>query len=208
MYHNFGSALRSKRLEGGFSLRALARRVGVNFTYLSKLENGVLPPPASSTIHKLAKILKQSPDVLMRLAGKLPQDLSAILLEDENVPNFLRAANRQRLSRSDWEELAQYLNERRPKTLPGLAGSLRDSFLVDRLIERLSLEVPQQRQLVFLEMCGMNGHRLVRAALGNVLDGKLRVDAGPSRSKVGTTEFLKRVGLLAQRKDVRFLMCA
>ncbi|MFC1991811.1 helix-turn-helix domain-containing protein [Chloroflexota bacterium] len=41
----FGSSLRKLREQAGLSQRQVASKVGINFTYLSKIENGVIPPP-------------------------------------------------------------------------------------------------------------------------------------------------------------------
>jgi len=57
------------------SQRNLAERVGIDFTYLSKLENGVMPPPGERTIAVLAGALDADPDELFGLAGKIPSQL-------------------------------------------------------------------------------------------------------------------------------------
>lgn len=41
----FGARLRELRKQASLSQRELADKVGVNFTYLSKIESGVMPPP-------------------------------------------------------------------------------------------------------------------------------------------------------------------
>lgn len=42
---DFGTCLRSWRLEAGLSQRELARRAAFNFSYLSKIEAGLVAPP-------------------------------------------------------------------------------------------------------------------------------------------------------------------
>jgi len=197
--------LRSLRRQAGWSLRGLAERVGVDFSYLSKIETGALPPPAAPTIDKLARALRQQAEALLRLAGKVPNDLSAILLEDEHIPAFLRAATRQRLSKTDWEELMRFLAERRDRPASALPGRFSDAALVDRLVERLAVELPARRRVIFLEMCGMHGHALVRAALDNLLDGRVRLRAGPGCSSTVTGEFLGHVTQLARRRDTQLV---
>ena len=68
---------RSKDLS--FSLRQVAVRVGIEPTYLSKLERGELAPPSEETARKLAAELGEDPDVLLALAGKVSSDLQAII---------------------------------------------------------------------------------------------------------------------------------
>jgi transcriptional regulator with XRE-family HTH domain len=62
-----------------FSLRQVAARVGIEPTYLSKLERGELPPPSEETARRLAADLGEDPDVLLALAGKVSSDLQAII---------------------------------------------------------------------------------------------------------------------------------
>ena len=53
----FGSSLRKLREQAGLSQRQLASKAGISFTYLSKIENGVMPPPSEEVILKLAEVL-------------------------------------------------------------------------------------------------------------------------------------------------------
>jgi transcriptional regulator with XRE-family HTH domain len=62
-----------------YSLRQVAARVGIEPTYLSKLERGELPPPSEETTRKLAKELHEDTDVLLALAGKVSSDLQAVI---------------------------------------------------------------------------------------------------------------------------------
>jgi transcriptional regulator with XRE-family HTH domain len=73
--------LREKRRERdrAYSLRQVAGRVGIEPTYLSKLERGELPPPSENTARKLAKELGEDADVLLALAGKVSSDLQAVI---------------------------------------------------------------------------------------------------------------------------------
>ena len=55
---NFGQYLKKIRLTHNVSQRELANNIGVDFTYLSKIENGKLEPPAEDTIKKNSKFLR------------------------------------------------------------------------------------------------------------------------------------------------------
>jgi transcriptional regulator with XRE-family HTH domain len=50
MENQFGDALREKRRVAGVSQRELADRVNVDFSYISKVETGRLPPPSADKI--------------------------------------------------------------------------------------------------------------------------------------------------------------
>ena len=72
---------REKRRAGDptFSVRQLAARVGVEPSYLSKIERGQQPPPSEQTIAALARELDEDPDVLLALAGKVSRELQSII---------------------------------------------------------------------------------------------------------------------------------
>ena len=62
-----------------FSLRQVAARVGVEPSYLSKIERGLEPRPSEPTTRKLAAELGEDPDALLAMAGKVSADLQAII---------------------------------------------------------------------------------------------------------------------------------
>jgi|SRR5215831_8375987 len=83
---SFGKFLRERRMsrvaeDPAFSVRQLAVRVGIEPSYLSKIERGEQPPPGEETIHRLATELGEDPDVLLALAGKVSSDLLEIVRE-------------------------------------------------------------------------------------------------------------------------------
>lgn len=80
----FGQFLRDSREARGatdrsFSLRKVALRVGIEPSYLSKIERDEQPPPGEGVIRLLAQDLSEDPDVLLALAGKVSSDLLAII---------------------------------------------------------------------------------------------------------------------------------
>lgn len=92
MVHKFGLRVRDLRKQAGMSQRELSSKVKVNFTYLSKIESGVMDPPSEEVIIKIAKILDTDKDELITLAGKVPSDVSNILRK-KGVLQFLRSSN-------------------------------------------------------------------------------------------------------------------
>lgn len=80
----FGDYVRARRMELGetdprYSLRKVAAAIGVEPSYLSKIERGEQSPPGEQTIVALAKVLGEDADVLLALAGKVSEDLLAII---------------------------------------------------------------------------------------------------------------------------------
>ena len=66
--------------------RDLAARVGIDFTYLSKIENERMSPPAADTIVKLARALQASSDELLLLAHKVPSDIGPVITRSPGLP--------------------------------------------------------------------------------------------------------------------------
>lgn len=87
----FGEQLRRWRLDKRLNQRDFADKVGIDFTYLSKIENGKMPPPAEKTIMKMAEVLEQDADTLLQLAAKVPGDVKPIIANTRGAPALLRA---------------------------------------------------------------------------------------------------------------------
>lgn len=113
MEETFGAKLRGLRRAAGVSQRELAERVGVDFSYISKVENDRLPPPAADTIEKICHVLDVGSEELMGLANKLPSDLRQMLVENKGARVFMREAQAMRLSDREWDQLAGRLKRLR-----------------------------------------------------------------------------------------------
>ncbi len=80
----FAERLRELRQAKNLSQRALASKVGVDFTYLSKIENEKLDfaqYPSEDLILKLAKALDADADELLLLAEKIPPIIKKRVME-------------------------------------------------------------------------------------------------------------------------------
>jgi HTH-type transcriptional regulator, competence development regulator len=71
--------LNRQKDDAEFSLRKVAMAIGIEPSYLSKIERGDQPQPGERTIVALAKELGEDPDMLLALAGKVSEDLQAII---------------------------------------------------------------------------------------------------------------------------------
>lgn len=74
----FGERIRELRNAKHLTLRDVAKRVKVNFTYISKIENHKLDfgdYPSEDLIRKLARMLGGDLDELLLLAEKIPDDI-------------------------------------------------------------------------------------------------------------------------------------
>ncbi len=94
---SFGETLRERRLakagsDRAFSLRQVAERIGIEPSYLSKIERGEQPPPGEKTIRRIAHELGEDPDTLLAIAGKVSTELLDIIRERPTVvAELLRA---------------------------------------------------------------------------------------------------------------------
>ena len=80
----FGNYIRERREklktdDSSFSLRQVANRIGVEPSFLSKVERGEQPPPSEEKIKSLAIELNENPDVLLAMAGKVSSDLQEVI---------------------------------------------------------------------------------------------------------------------------------
>lgn len=84
MAKTFGQRIRELRKAKGLGQRAVAAEVGINFTYLSKIENDKVDFaafPSEETIRKLAKVLDADVDELLLMAEKIPDHIRRRVLE-------------------------------------------------------------------------------------------------------------------------------
>lgn len=72
-------------------LRELAKAVGMDYTYINKIENDKVGPPTDEKIRKLAAVLLGDPERLILLAGRLPARQVEEESEDGLVTKFLKA---------------------------------------------------------------------------------------------------------------------
>ena len=80
----FGKRVRQLRQAQKLTLRGLAARIGVGFTYLSKVENEKLDfadYPSDDLIVRLAKALDADADELLIMAKKIPAQIKKRVLE-------------------------------------------------------------------------------------------------------------------------------
>ena len=84
----FGEKVRELRTVKSLTQRQLAERIGINFTYLSKIENGKLEHdqfPKEDTIKRLAAELGGDVDELLLLAKRIPEQIKQRVLERPDV---------------------------------------------------------------------------------------------------------------------------
>jgi transcriptional regulator with XRE-family HTH domain len=109
----FGERLRELRKAKNLSQRTLGNRVGVSFTYISRIENEKLEfgdYPSEDLICKLAKALEVDEDELLILAEKIPERIRRRVLERPDA--FRRLAD---LDDGELDDVLRRLARRRQK---------------------------------------------------------------------------------------------
>ena len=98
-----GQRIREIRKQRNLTQRELAEKVGINFTYLSRVENDRLDDeqtPREETLQKIARALDTDSDELLLLARRIPDTFRTRILAKPGI--FRRIL---KLSDSDLEEL-------------------------------------------------------------------------------------------------------
>jgi HTH-type transcriptional regulator, competence development regulator len=111
----FGSRLKELRLQRGLTQRQLSEQAGVDFTYLSKIENDRLDyTPSIKTLQALASALHVDELTIMEWADKVPSALQSFAGNAEAMRFLRRAADSVR-SQADWRELNRLLDSHRKR---------------------------------------------------------------------------------------------
>lgn len=109
---SFGSKLKELRTARGLTQRELSDRTGVDFTYLSKIENDRLEyTPSIKTLQALAAALDTDELTIMEWADKMPVTLQGFAGSREAM-RFLRRAADSAKSESEWRQLNKLLDAR------------------------------------------------------------------------------------------------
>ena len=87
----FGEVLKNLRVKKGVSIKELAGEIGLDYTYISKLENFKVNPSAE-VIRRFSHYFDYDADELMLSAKKIPDDISEILRTNPKAAlNYLRS---------------------------------------------------------------------------------------------------------------------
>lgn len=91
MEENFGTYVRTirenkqKKDSLSFSLRQVAKRIGVEPSYLSKIERGIETNPSEQLIKKLCLEYSLDENVMLAMVGKISQELKDIILRKPKI---------------------------------------------------------------------------------------------------------------------------
>ena len=101
MADDFGSTLRRFRVRAGLSQNALAKIVGINASYINRLESGEREAPTREVAQALARALSLATEEVDRLlfsAGHVPPSLQKLGPADSTVAAITRLLTNDRLT--------------------------------------------------------------------------------------------------------------
>ena len=107
---SFGETIGRLRREQGLTQRLLAEELGIDFTYLSKLENDRGERPSEKLVRALAERLGVDSEELLAQAGRVPEEIGELAQKDLTFARLLR-----RLPQMDDGELKKIYRQAKVK---------------------------------------------------------------------------------------------
>ena len=129
----FGAVLRQLRAQTGIGIKKLAPRLGVSYSYLSKLENDEVGP-SEDLVGRVAKYFRYDRNRLLLSAGKVPQEILDIL-------------------RDNPDQAIQFLRERFGRR----AGALSLDPQTEKLLEMIEAQAEVGGRFEKIRRCGLDG---------------------------------------------------
>jgi HTH-type transcriptional regulator, competence development regulator len=113
MKETFGQILKELRRNKNISQRELADKVGVDFSYISKVENDRLGAPSAETIIKISNILDMPSEILLSYSGKVSDEMKDTISSSQEAMLFLNEARSMNLQAQEWKMLIGELKKLR-----------------------------------------------------------------------------------------------
>ena len=90
---SFGSFIREKRLEKGYTLRKFCETVDISPTFLSRMERDDIDPPGEEKLMAFAQALSIDSEELIFMAKRMPNKIKNMVIERPELVPLLRIAN-------------------------------------------------------------------------------------------------------------------
>jgi HTH-type transcriptional regulator, competence development regulator len=109
----YGQLLKELRRQKGVAQRDLADKVGVDFSYISKIENDRLQPPAADTTIKICNVLGVPSEMLLSISKKLGTEIQDVIASSQAAIKFMNEVKQMQLSDEEWNQLTTKLKKLR-----------------------------------------------------------------------------------------------
>jgi transcriptional regulator with XRE-family HTH domain len=109
----YGKGLRNARRKSGITQRELAKKIGVSFTYISKIENERVKPNhlSEDVIRAYARAVGMPEDMALELVGKINYaNLQAVAESDVIAAAVITQMSSGKLDRQSWRMLFAVLS--------------------------------------------------------------------------------------------------
>lgn len=114
-----GKSIRRLRKGRGLTQSVLAKSIGVDESYISKIEADKLSyNPSEETLRLIARELETDPLSLLSIAEKAPEEMRAAA-KSEHAREFFSLVRHSRIDNADWEDLTNVLRHRISKRRGG-----------------------------------------------------------------------------------------
>ncbi|MDO4967494.1 MAG: helix-turn-helix domain-containing protein [Candidatus Saccharibacteria bacterium] len=120
---NFSEFFKKRRIELGLTVRKFAQTKGYDVGYISRLENGLIAPPADTekvkTLGKALEIKESSKnwteflDLVAIARSEIPEDLRQNEMAIKMLPAFYRSLRKKNLDEKEVEKLIDLLEDSR-----------------------------------------------------------------------------------------------
>lgn len=109
----FGERIRELRKAKGLTQREFADQLGIDFTYVSKIENGRTEiPPSEQLITRMAVLLSVNANELLSLAGQFDhRELQKVVSETPEVGALLRRLQARQFSTDEIRRMLNMMDE-------------------------------------------------------------------------------------------------
>ena len=108
---DFGSYLRQLRKGRRLTQGQLAAAVGIDYTYVSKVENGRVDPPSEVTIRRIAAVLAVDAEELLANAGKVSAELKDAAASEPQLALLLRTIGKKPLTADQYRRMREIVEE-------------------------------------------------------------------------------------------------
>lgn len=89
----FGSFIREKRLEKGYTARKFCEMLDVSQTFLSRMERNEIPAPGEEKIVAMAQVLSMDSEKLIFMAKKMPKAIKKLIIDRPDISPLIKIAS-------------------------------------------------------------------------------------------------------------------